>query len=141
MKLGVTGSRNGMTAEQLRWFSTHVGFATEFHHGDCVGVDDQAARDMYFFSSATVISHPPLNPKYRAYAPSHVILDPREYLERDRDIVNATDLLIGFPDSNIERDRSGTWYTIRFARHQGRGLIVVGPDGTVIETSGRVTLI
>lgn len=38
------------------------------------------------------------------------------YLVRDRMIVDGSDVLLAFPRSPVERRRSGTWYTVRYAR-------------------------
>ena len=45
MKVGFTGSRFGMTDAQQQEFLILMGKlgAVEFHHGDCIGADDQAA--------------------------------------------------------------------------------------------------
>lgn len=46
IKIGVTGSRNGMSDEQMKKFIdilSEIGEVVELHHGDCVGVDVQAA--------------------------------------------------------------------------------------------------
>ncbi len=65
MKLGVTGTRSGMNLRQFSVLSdilTRVIKAeplSEFHHGDCVGVDVQAAimaKELGF----VVVCHPPI---------------------------------------------------------------------------------
>jgi hypothetical protein len=59
--------------------------------------------------------------------PDNVTLLPeREYLQRNRDIVDATDVLLAAPDGP-ERVRSGTWSTVRYAYRAGRGVLLVMP--------------
>jgi predicted Rossmann fold nucleotide-binding protein DprA/Smf involved in DNA uptake len=53
----------------------------------------------------------------------------RPFLRRNRDIVDACQLLIVAPGEEAERRRSGTWATYRYARTVGRALLVVFPDG------------
>lgn len=66
-----------------------------------------------------IVIHPPLNNQYRAFCPVVpglvTILPPAEYLARNKDIVNACDVLYAMPDAP-ETLRSGTWSTIRFAK-------------------------
>lgn len=89
---------------------------TELHHGDCVGVDEYAAHAATVTGICTV-AHPPIDTKYRAHHKSVHIIAPREYLERNHDIVDACDFLLALPkDPDKEVVRSGTWATIRYAR-------------------------
>jgi hypothetical protein len=87
----------------------------EFHHGDCIHMDEWAAlraREIGF----TLICHPPLNDWKRAFVTSHLTLPPKPYLARNKDIVKCSRLLLACPNTQAEELRSGTWMTIRWAR-------------------------
>lgn len=115
MKVGVTATQEGATDQQLREFRLlliQLG-ATELHHGDCVGGDAQAhaiARDL----GLKVVIHPPKNPKLRAFCEGDEVRREKDYIPRNHDIVDETDILIGMP-KGPEVLRSGTWSTIRYA--------------------------
>lgn len=64
-------------------------------------------------------------------AHSDDIRDPLPPLERNHRIVDACDVLIACPKDAQEQLRSGTWATVRYARKQGKRVIVITPDGTV----------
>lgn len=84
------------------------------HHGDCI-VGDWLAHRIGRELGLRMIGHPPDNPKKRAFCDFDEIRPEKPYLERNRDIVDETDVLIGMPDGP-ERLRSGTWSTIRYGR-------------------------
>lgn len=103
----------------------------EFHHGDCVGVDVQLCEMIRELHPKTlIISHPPNYEKLRAYFPSDQTKKPKDYLKRNRCIVDATDMLIAFPFEMTEQKRSGTWATIRHAKKQGKRIGIFYPDGS-----------
>lgn len=135
MRIGMTGSRTPRTPVQLaevrNFLEGHAGGqkVREFHHGDCVGADAQVAeiaRELGY----RIISHPPIDPKYRAFAPADIELPPDGYHERNHDIVNACDVLLVVPEGP-EHLRSGTWSTARFAR-------LLGKEGTIIYANGEL---
>lgn len=125
--VGFTGTRHGMSEhqkEQVAAVLDSLG-AKELHHGDCLGADDEAARIAYD-KGIRVVAHPPEIQRYRAYAPGHETHDAKPYLERNRDIVDISQVLIATPD-RPEVLRSGTWATVRYARMCGRKLFVIYP--------------
>jgi hypothetical protein len=139
MKVGFTGTRDGMADAQFVRFrqcfsESHAG---EFHHGCCVGADEDAAlqiADSYALL-VKIVGHPSdiaSLTSAEAVRRSHQTLPARPALERNRDIVDACDLLIACPKGPEER-RSGTWATIRYARKVGRPVVIVWPDGTSTE--------
>lgn len=134
MKVGITGSRTGPTLAQLtvvtRELAAWVG--DELHHGDCVGVDATVAAVASGLGYRTV-AHPPQLLLYRAGHASDEVRSAQEYLARDRAIVDEVDVLLACPDGP-ERLHSGTWYTIRYARKIGRRVILIQPDGGIVET-------
>jgi hypothetical protein len=133
MKIGFTGTRKGMTKEQ-KWklLELVAQFApAEFHHGDCVGSDDEAATTVDAFSPASsIVLHPPARKEFRAFNCATRYCLPKQYLARNRDIVDETDMLIATPAEAEHQDRGGTWYTIDYAAKVGKRVIIICPDGT-----------
>lgn len=141
-RLGVTGTHLGLSAEQrLQLLSLLVPLAPQqLHHGDCVGVDAQAAGLVALLvPTCRLFVHPPIDPKLRAFWKGNgleVVLPAKDYLARDRDIVDQSDLLIACPRQNEEPTQKrgeGTWYTVRYARKQGKPVWVIYPDGRLIK--------
>lgn len=128
MKVGFTGSQAGMTAIQfglflgkMRWLSP-----TEFHHGDCIGSDFNAHNIVReYFPECIIVIHPPLIHRKRAFCKGDFSYDAAEYLVRNHDIVNMTECLVATPSSNLERLRSGTWATIRYARKMQKPVHII----------------
>ena len=129
MKIGFTGTQRGMTINQknelINYFKLHR--ITFFHHGDCIGADAQAHEIARNFNIDIMI-HPPKNKFKRSFCKNYYNLyKPKEYIARNHDIVNNTDVLIACPKSVIEELRSGTWSTVRYARKKGKPVIIFNP--------------
>ena len=135
IKVGFTGTQKGMTAIQLLRVSELIEGAAELHHGDCIGADDEVDKVAAILGIPKVI-HPPLENKKRSFCArgQFLILRTKDYLERNRDIVDATEYLVAAP-SGAEQIRSGTWSTIRYARSLGKPISIVMPDGVLEETA------
>lgn len=138
MRIGFTGTSDGMTRIQAEVFSRTLLDLnpTEFHHGDCVGADTQAHDRASSISSIKIVLHPPINPQARSFCklrPTDESFVRKEYLVRNRDIVDCTECLLATPGQMTEILRSGTWSTVRYARKQKKMLIIIFPDGTVNE--------
>jgi hypothetical protein len=133
MRIGFTGTRQGMTAAQERALRDLLAVhpVAVIHHGDCVGADERA-HDIAVSLGCSVVIHPPVDDKQRAFKPAVRARTPRPYLVRNKAIVRETDILIAAPAEASEQHRSGTWSTVRFARRQGRAICIIQPDGTVI---------
>ena len=109
-----------MTTAQFHALRSHLSELRErgysnFHHGDCVGADDEAqrvARECGFL----IFAHPPLSDDYRAFARYDWRCPAKGYLERNRDIVDQASFLLAAPSTPDEQQRSGTWSTVRYAR-------------------------
>lgn len=144
-RVGFTGTQKGMTARQLAvlqdllWEKEPV----EFHHGDCIGADEQA--DANAISVCTVVIHPPTDSKKRAFCHQPlgsivkfwtIIRNPKPYLVRNHDIVDETTCLIATPRQMKPVKRSGTWSTVRYALQRGRRVAIVYPDGSVDRRNG-----
>lgn len=122
--VGFTGTQRGMTEYQSGWLFgllkrlREEGFSV-FHHGDCLGADYQAqrlARQVGF----RVVRHPPIDGSKRAFSLFDEERRPKPYLDRNKDIVRETEVLIATPAQMEEILRSGTWSTYRFAGKLGR---------------------
>jgi hypothetical protein len=132
MKIGFTGTKQGMTIEQKQafWDMVMVNDISEFHHGDCVGADADAHDLMK--PDHNIVVHPPANPSKRAFCKGYKeIREEKEYLDRNHDIVDETDVLVACPCGKTEVLRSGTWATIRYAKKIGKLVFVIYPDGSV----------
>jgi len=153
LKIGFTGTKNGMDALQKESLVTLFNQAVqendevEFHHGDCIGADAQAARLMDLVRRNLIRVHgpnpscrvkivchpgyPPNHPeetKYRAFTTfNDEVRDPKPFIARDHDIVDETDKLIAAPVSKTEETRSGTWTTVRYARKKNKPYVAIYP--------------
>jgi hypothetical protein len=131
--IGFTGTQKGMTAKQQETvkslLSEHQ--EIEFHHGDCIGADEEAHK-IARAVGARVVLHPPIKKDKRANCSADDIKPAKDFLDRNKDIVDATTILIATPDGVKEKVHSGTWSTVRYARKEGRKLFVVLPDGSVL---------
>jgi hypothetical protein len=129
MKIGFTGTRNGMTYRQKTALRTILwsigGEGNEFHHGDCIGADAEADR-IARGPGMHIVIHPPTDSKARAYCglDGDTVNPEFPYLERNRRIVDSTSLLIAAPEGP-ESVRSGTWSTVRYARQHGWSTIIL----------------
>ena len=139
MKIGFTGTQIGMSAEQKRAFSKICSVIindskiNELRHGDCIGADEDAHNIIRELSDKISIHiHPPKIKDKRAFCENFFkIHEEKDYLNRNRDIVNSSDILIATPKEDIEQLRSGTWATIRYAKKQNISVVIIFPDGTL----------
>lgn len=143
MNVGFTGTQEGMTDSQKESVTLLLKAASDlewifgepvFHHGDCIGSDaeaDEIARELGY----AIVVHPPLRNEKRAFVPADGVTyrKPKDYLDRNQDIVDETDLLLATPQGFEEERRSGTWATIRRSRGRNMRTIIVWPDGTYSE--------
>lgn len=129
-KIGFTGTQVGMTWRQRQTLRRLLPWGKDFHHGDCVGSDAQA-HDIAHFQGLLITIHPPENLSKRAFKSAHTILPPKPYLDRNKDIVDACEVLIATPSGKDELLRSGTWSTVRYARKLGKHILIIFPDGKI----------
>lgn len=133
MKIGFTGTQAGMTQIQktmVERLIKQLG-CREFHHGDCIGADENAHRIALKLNINWITIHPPDNPAKRAFCLGNQNRVEKPYIARNHDIVNETDLLIATPGGETEQLRSGTWSTIRFARKNAKRVIIIYPGGRI----------
>jgi|SRR5271157_6397207 len=143
-KVGFTGTQKGAHPAQIAAAKEKLkalkeeGF-DEFHHGACIGADEQVAKiakELGF----KVIAHPglakdPANMQFRSdWNGSDETLGAKPFIDRDHDIVDATETMLATPLTYEEQNRSGTWTTVRYAKKQGRvegqSLHVIKPPWT-----------
>lgn len=145
--MGFTGTRQGMTPAQKKVFERLVWTNPEtFHHGDCVGADSDAhdivvacleTPPLNVLSRTRIVIHPPIteteaHQKLRANKADQYtieVLPAKPHLERNRDIVDACDVLVATPKTRTKH-RSGTWSTITYAKRMGKLVCIIYPDGT-----------
>ncbi len=133
-QVGFTGTRQGMThAQRVAIGATLANWARGgFHHGDCVGADADA-HELAFALGYRIVLHPPADPRLRAFCNASEERAPLPYLERNRAIVDETQVLIATPAEVGEpffRKAGGTWHTVRYARQLGRPILIIFPDGS-----------
>lgn len=134
MKIGFTGTQRGMSSRQKDVLRSLLNVAekSELHHGDCIGAD-ATAHDMAVGMGLDTEIHPPTNNSRRAFKKAARTNPPFAYLDRNKNIVRSTVMLIATPGEAEEQLRSGTWATVRFARKLKRRVIIILPDGTMKE--------
>lgn len=140
MIVGFTGTRDGCTQEQLYKLGillrVLVGKAErieEWHHGACLGADEEATI-MIHQLAVRIVAHPSNLAKMTsavARGLSDEVLEEQSPLVMNGDIVKASDILIACPKEPTESLRSGTWSTVRAARKKGIPIWLIRPDGTV----------
>jgi nucleoside 2-deoxyribosyltransferase len=140
LKIGFTGTQEGMKVRQLRCVGQALlchclveYLPLNFHHGDCIGADEQAhnlARALWF----KVFIHPADDESRRAFCKAlpERVSTPKPFLMRNKDIVDQTDVLIAAPKAMEEEVRSGTWATVRYARKLNRPIYICYPDGRLV---------
>lgn len=133
-KVGFTGTQYGMSnyqKDEVRsiLISLAVKFGVgslEFHHGNCVGSDEQSARmakELGFW----VVAHPPIDTKKMSDFVSDEIRTPKQYLDRNKDIVDECNELIATTRTTEEQLRSGTWSTIRYVKRKNKPYRIIYP--------------
>ena len=142
IRIGFTGSREGMTTPQMRAVYGYLANVLivndndpdidgiEFHHGDCEGSDAEAHVIATVLGCRTV-AHPPLLTIRRAWCRADEIRPPKGYLDRDYDITQETGELLAAPKTPEPYPLSGTWTTTGYAVRAGRPAKVFLPDGTM----------
>lgn len=128
MKIGVTGTREGATEYQLNELRSVLQElkGTEFHHGDCCGVDEQAAKIAKELGYK-IVCHPPASDYLQAHFPYDECREPAGYLKRDRAIVDECDILLVVPLHTEWQPKGGTWYTHDYAVKKNKPFNVIWP--------------
>ena len=134
MRYGFTGSSEVTTPPQrasfTSWISAHAGDVEGFDHGDCIEADAFAHDVVREFTQAFITIHPPTKADKRAFKQGDHCWFEKPYLDRNKDIVDASQALLAMPKGE-ETPRGGTWSTIRYAHKRGKPVIIFWPDGTI----------
>lgn len=135
MRVGFTGTQEGMKVKQAKKLKKVLldlmrHMVNEFHHGDCIGADEEAHEIVSRDIGCEIVIHPPKNNSKRAWCKAGQVRfrEQKEYLARNKDIVDSTEILVACP-KGPEEIRSGTWSTVRYAKKRGKRVLVIKPDG------------
>lgn len=133
--VGFTGARRGMTEAQKKGVTNVLWclHAKRVVHGDCLGADadfHEIAKKM----GLGVRLRPSNHERQRAFCEdADEVRAPAEPLVRNKHIVSDSEVLIATPETDTEVTRSGTWSTVRQARRVRSPVILVLPDGRIID--------
>jgi hypothetical protein len=141
IRIGFTGTRNGMTDAQKSVVTDILtkAFNRDFelpsvvgHHGDCVGADadfHKICRELGFFTHI----HPPSDASMRAFCRGNNAEPPLPYMRRNREIVRAADYMLATPAllAFVPRGTGGTWRTIEMVVKMRKPLQIVLPHGKI----------
>jgi hypothetical protein len=135
--IGFIGTRTGMTSEQyLSVLQLMEKFRPDcVHHGDSIG----SAAQMHAICQRVRIDveiHPSIDENTRAFCEDCSFLHPaKESSLRNRDIVDAAEIVLAAPKESEEQQDSETWDAIRYAREGfnswRKRLLFVYPDGRI----------
>lgn len=146
IEIGFTGSQRGLAERQnARLFSIvqklkENEMIGRIRHGGCKGGDTSFHLMIPPQYTNKILIHPGDVNQFEFWNNldgSFKVFEPRPYLERNKDIVNPSKLMLVCPDGYIEKVRSGTWATYRYAKKQGKKIIIIYPDGIIKMESGR----
>lgn len=131
---GFTGTRNGMTEKQkvavVYILSQLQHKVDKYRHGDCVGADQDFHEILTKSGFNDQIElHPCDIDSQRAWCKAPVIHEPKPPLERNKDIVRQSSILLVCPSGEKEVLRSGTWATYREGLRRNKNVIIVYPLG------------
>lgn len=131
LHIGITGTRSGFNDSQLEVFFNFINKSFEpgavFHHGDCVGVDVEAAliaKEVGY----KIVGHPPIKKELRGFFEDDETRAVKNYLARDRDIVDESFMLVVVPYQMEHQSTGGTWYTHDYAIKKKKPVHVIWPE-------------
>lgn len=131
LHIGITGTRSGLNelqySELIKFLMAAFEPGAIFHHGDCIGVDVEAAwvaREIGY----KIVGHPPIKKILRGYFDDDETRPEKNYLARNRDIVDESFVLLVIPKEMEPVIRSGTWSTQRYAEKNSKPFVVIWPE-------------
>lgn len=134
MKLSFTGTREGMTDDQLdtlyAWFMFCKDEIEEAHFGLCRGADVQFYHMLLAVKpDAYIVGHPCDLIEQQVHLPCHEIRFVKPPITRNHDMVDETDTLISTPATFKNVLRSGTYSCLRYAASKDKDLNIILPNG------------
>jgi hypothetical protein len=75
-----------------------------------------------------IVCHPPKSNEQQGFYGGDEVREPRGYLQRDRQIVDETELLIVVPLQDEWQKKGGTWYTHDYAVKKGKTVKIFYPN-------------
>lgn len=128
---GMTGTQRGINTRQKKKFVIDiVEFnPTEFHHGDCIGADEECHYLVQeHLPLCQIYIHPPIYESKRAFCKgAYFIHEAKDYLVRNKDIVKVSQKMFVLPGEMEEQIRSGTWSTWRYAKKLSKEIDLILP--------------
>lgn len=145
-ELATTGPRaRGLTHEQRREFVNLLNQMrpSRIHNGAAEGCDTEVLEVLVRARICRHVTLYPTNAVRREEALDILTgngMEIRCYpitapLARNREMAKTCDILVAFPDSAEPAARSGTWATIRAAQRDRKFVILILPNGTVINNA------
>lgn len=133
IEIGATATRNGLTDIQKgsisNWMlETHS--VNTLHHGMCIGGDEQI-NNLALMRGWLTAGHPPTDTKLLSDCYVDIKFPPKDYLDRDWDIVVASAVLLVAPWQTYRPNSnrgSGTWTTFSYAEKLRKKAIIFWPD-------------
>lgn len=130
LSIGFTGTRRGMSEGQKERLIKYLDQLNPryFHHGGAKGADKEAYEIARNVIPGIVLICWPCNLKDQQDfdpAEQNVIHAEQAPLERNRDIVHASDILLAAPGEDQEQLRSGTWSTVRYAKKLRKNVVLI----------------
>ena len=137
LKVGFTGTRNGMSERQLAQLGQLLMLlersqppedTPELHHGGAEGADNECDQ-LACLDGYAIVVHPCPGVvadeigKYNSHPATWREVFPP--LVRNQHIVDEVHMLIAAPETNQEQQRSGTWATVRYARKAGKPVVML----------------
>lgn len=140
MILAFTGTSQGMTANQrAKVASLLIKFGPTLHtvvHGGCVGADEEFHALCLTRGLRIHVWPSNLQGKWGNWEGAEEVHDPMPPLDRNTEIVREGTHLLAAPKEFQEVLRSGTWSTVRRAKKQRRGYVIVDPSGVACYSTG-----
>jgi hypothetical protein len=133
VSIAFTGTRTGLSSKQRISLITTI---TQLKprrvtHGGCIGADKEFHDICKLLNIPTYIHPCNIKSKRAECLGAIFVFSPLPPLERNKIIVDESELLIATPKTKNEILRSGTWSTIRYARKIGKRVIIIYPDGCI----------
>lgn len=137
--IGITGTRSGANEKQLAELRELLNYEFEegavFHHGDCQGVDVEAAaiaKELGY----RIVGHIPVKDEVRGFFENDEEREPKGYFARNRDIVDESMFLIVVPWQDQHATDGGTWYTHDYAQKKNKPRYVLFPTNKLTYSGG-----